>query len=280
MKPRVLTALVLIPPVIYLIAWSPLWLFLLALVLVTERTLYEYFVLIRQAGFKPFPVAGYAAGGILCLAQVPDLRQPGILVLAVLILAVLLTLSQALFGKVDLQQYLGSASSTLFGVLYVGFTFSCLVPLRFSERLFLSAAPASGRQLLMFLFLVIWAGDILAYLGGRAFGRTLLFPSVSPKKTVEGAVAGFLGSLLVGWAFARWFWQSAGAKPVILVAGFIALAGQVGDLAESALKRGAQVKDSGTILPGHGGLLDRVDSLLFGAPALWLVLTLKGLFRS
>ena len=110
---------------------------------------------------------------------------------------------------------------------------------------------------------------------GRALGRHLLSPRVSPKKTVEGAVAGLAGSLLIAGAFAHWFWPTADLKTVILLAGLIALAGQIGDLAESAMKRGAGMKDSGSILPGHGGLLDRIDALLFGAPALWLALMLK-----
>ncbi len=276
MKLRILTALFLIPPVVYLIGWSPLWLFFVALVVVIERGLYEYFLITRQAGVDTFPIIGYVVCGVLCLAQVADLRQRGVVGLAVLVLAMLLTLSLALLRTADLKQYLGAVSSTLFGVLYVGFMFSFLLPLRFSDHL---PIPATGRQLLLFLFLVIWAGDIFAFFAGRVLGRKLLFPRVSPKKTVEGAVAGFLGSLLIGWCFARWFWQTAELKTVMLLAGLIAVAGQLGDLAESALKRGANVKDSGAILPGHGGLLDRIDSLLFGAPTLWLALALKNFFR-
>lgn len=97
---------------------------------------------------------------------------------------------------------------------------------------------------------------------------------------MEGAVGGFAGSLLAAWGFARWFWQTADVKTVMLLAALVAVAGQVGDLVESALKRGAAMKDSGGILPGHGGLLDRVDSLIFGAPALWLALAFRGVLRS
>jgi phosphatidate cytidylyltransferase len=107
----------------------------------------------------------------------------------------------------------------------------------------------------------------------------MLFPSISPKKTLEGSVAGFVGSLLVAWGFARLFWQTANLKTVILLAGLVALFGQIGDLAESAMKRGANLKDSGSVLPGHGGLLDRVDSLLFGAPVLWLTLAIMDIWR-
>lgn len=273
MKARVLTAIVLIPPVVYLIGWSPQWLFLLALVATVERGLYEYFALSRQAGFKPFPAVGYVVGAGICLAQAADLRRPGTLGFAVLILAVLFTLSLALGGTSDLKQYLGGVASTILGILYLGFTLSWLVPLRFSE-------PTKGRNWMLLLFLVIWAGDICAFVTGRLFGRRLLFPSVSPKKTIEGALGGLAGSLLVAWGFARWFWQTADLNTVMLLAGLIAVAGQVGDLVESAMKRGADLKDSGAILPGHGGLLDRIDSLIFGAPALWLALTLKDFWPS
>jgi phosphatidate cytidylyltransferase len=105
----------------------------------------------------------------------------------------------------------------------------------------------------------------------------LLFPRVSPKKTWEGAMAGLAGSLLAAGAYSRWAWRTADLAVVLILAGLIAIAGQVGDLAESAMKRGAGVKDSGGILPGHGGVLDRIDALLFGSAALWLALSLKDL---
>ena len=133
-------------------------------------------------------------------------------------------------------------------------------------------ALGAGSRFLLLLFLVIWAGDICAYLVGRPLGRTPFFARISPRKTWEGALAGLAGSLLAAWAFAHWFWKTADVKTVMLLAAWIAVAGQVGDLVESAIKRGANQKDSGTLLPGHGGFLDRIDSLLFAAPALWLAL--------
>jgi len=268
---RTLTALVLIPPVVLLVGWAPEWLFLLALVATVECGLYEYFVISQQAGFKGFPAVGYVAGGLLCLAQAAELRKPGALGFVVLILVLLLTLSLALRWTADLKYYLGATASTILGVLFVGFTLSWLVPLRFSN-------PIMGRQVALFLLLVIWADDICAFLVGRLVGRTLLFPRVSPRKTVEGALGGFAGSLFVAWGYGRWFWQTADLKTVMLLAGLVAVAGQVGDLVESAMKRGANLKDSGALLPGHGGLLDRIDSLLFGAPVLWLALALKDLW--
>ena len=276
---RILTALVLIPPVVYIIGWGPEWLYVLVLLAVVERGLYEYFVISRHAGAGVFAPAGYLACALLCVA--PAVAGPGTfdaLAFAIVLLFLLLILGQGLFTTPDLRQYLVAASSTLLGVVYVGGTLSCLVPLRFSPQ---SHGPGvrPGRELTLLLFLVIWAGDIFAYFAGRFMGRTPLFPRVSPKKTVEGAIGGFAGSMLVAWVFARWFWPAADLGTVIPLAALVAVAGQIGDLVESALKRGAEMKDSGAILPGHGGLLDRIDSLMFGTPALWLALAFRGILR-
>lgn len=272
MKSRILTALVLFPPVIYLIGWSPPWLFLMAVLLVVERALYEYFKICRHAGFKPLAPMGYVGSAAVCLAQGAGFLLPVNPTLTVLILLILLTLGLGLLSAVDLKDYVGAVSTTVLGFVYIGLGMSCLIPMR-------QSGSVEGRKLLFFLFLVIWVGDICAFFVGRTLGRHLLFPRVSPKKTVEGGLGGLAGSLLVAGGFVHWFWQTANLETVILLAVLVAVAGQVGDLAESAMKRGADLKDSGAILPGHGGLLDRIDSLLFGAPALWLALSLKDFWR-
>lgn len=285
MKARILTALLLIPPVIYLIGWSPKWLFLAAVIASVELCLYEFFKISQHAGFKTFPVLGYLAGAALCLVRATDSSKPEAYSFALLVAFVLLTLTIALAVTRDLKVYLGATATTIFGVVYVGLALSCLLPLRFSRlgagSLGLASASSSsgGRKLMLLLFLVIWADDTFAYLAGRTIGRKMLFPSISPRKTLEGSVAGFVGSLLVAWGFAYFFWQTASSKTVILLAALVALFGQIGDLAESALKRSANLKDSGSLLPGHGGLLDRLDSLLFGAPVLWLALAIMDLWR-
>jgi len=284
MLKRTLTALLLIPPVIYLIGWSPWWLFLLAVVVAVELALREFFSLTRQMGLKAFAWVGYVGGAGVCLAQL----FPGNSNLAVAVaLALMLFIpSLALNARVDLKDYLVTTAVTLFGILYIGLTLSCLLAIRFSSpsawigSVFGAASvePPSlaGTRVLLLLFFVIWIGDICAYLVGRAVGRTPFFARISPRKTWEGALAGFAGSLLVAWAFAHWFWKTADLKAVIIAAAWVAVAGQTGDLVESAIKRGAHQKDSGTLLPGHGGFLDRIDSLLFAAPAMWLVLAVKG----
>lgn len=282
MLKRTLTALLLIPPVVYLIGWSPEWLFLLAVATAVVLALREYFVLCRAMGFKVFPWIGYGASVVLCLVQAlpPHVSRSAIMILLVVLLLLIPTV--ALTPSMDLNGYLAATSATIFGILYIGLLLSSLIPIRFYPYPLRTdwvheggkfPGLGTGSCLLFFLFLVIWAGDICAYLVGRPLGRTPFFSRISPRKTWEGALAGLAGSLLAGWAFDHWLWKTGDVKTVILMACWVALAGQVGDLVESAIKRGANQKDSGTLLPGHGGFLDRIDSLIFAAPALWLAIS-------
>jgi len=139
------------------------------------------------------------------------------------------------------------------------------LPLSFVVRI--HALQPQGPRVLLFLLVLLWVGDTLAYFTGRAVGRHKLAPEVSPGKTWEGAAANLAGSVLVGLVAARWI---AVPRLHLLVLAVLAnLAGQLGDLTESAYKRSAGAKDSGTLLPGHGGMLDRLDSLIFAAPVVW-----------
>ncbi len=268
MKTRILTAVPLALFVIGIIWWGPRWLFLLVLLALVEISLHEYFHLSRTAGWRGLPWLGYLAGAALCVAQTVDGAASGGLVAIILLSSVFLAALFALFQGDGLKDYWGSASSTVFGILYLGFSLSWLFPLRFSEE-------ANGRPVTLFLLLVNWAGDALALLVGRTMGRHFFAPSISPRKTIEGSIAGLVGCVLVGWLCSLWFWRTAGFKTVILLAVVAAITGQIGDLVESALKRAGGLKDSGSLLPGHGGLLDRIDSLVFAVPAVWLVMTLR-----
>ncbi|HVB29745.1 MAG TPA: phosphatidate cytidylyltransferase [Terriglobia bacterium] len=268
MKRRILTGLPLALAVVYLIVQGREWLFVLAVLATVEISLHEYFHISRQAGLGGWPWMGYGAAGLLCLGQVADLHGMALSESALLLLMVLAIPVAGLAAVSDLKNYASALASTMLGVLYVGFAFSWIIPLRFAD-------PEAGWRLTLLLFAVIWVEDIVAFAVGRLAGRIPLAKSISPRKTVEGAVAGLAGALLVAWGFSHWFWQTGDPKTVILIGGLVAVAGQAGDLVESALKRAANLKDSGTILPGHGGLLDRVDSLLLAAPVLWWVWNLK-----
>lgn len=279
MTTRVLTAVALIPPVLYVLAWGPEWLYVLVLLAVVERAWYEYMVINRHAGFTTFAALGYVACALLCLAPVfVRVEKLGVVALALVLLFLTVTLAVALLAVPDLHQYLGTTAATFLGIIYVGATLSCLVPLRYAPRSSDGVGP--GREAILLLFIVVSFGDIMAFFSGRLAGRTPLFARVSPKKTVEGAIGGFVGSLIAAGVFAHWFWRTADLATVMLLAALVAIAGQMGDLVESAFKRGAAMKDSGALLPGHGGLLDRIDSLMFGAPALWLALAFRDLLHS
>jgi len=169
-----------------------------------------------------------------------------------------------LWTKRPLVEALPAAGISSSGLLLVAF------PLTFAVRL--HGLGEQGPRLLLFALVITWVGDSVAYFVGRAAGKHPLAPHLSPKKTWEGSVASFAGSLLVALAFTRWL----NAPPVHLLAmaGAGNIAGQVGDLLESAYKRSAGMKDSGGLLPGHGGILDRIDALILAIPVVWYYWTL------
>ncbi len=200
----------------------------------------------------------------------------------VVAMALALVLFTANTFHLTLERVLPATGAGLLVLLYIAY------PLTLIPRIL---AVEDGTALLLFLFLCVWCGDIAALYVGRNFGRHKLAPAISPNKTWEGSVASVLGSVLFGLGLVllgdrlgahdpastrlhtSWpWWQFA------LLAILLNVAAQIGDLAESALKRGVGVKDSGTLLPGHGGILDRIDALLFAAPVLWVVLACRALF--
>lgn len=266
---RILTAVVLIPFAIVLVFLPPHWqpLFTAAAALVSALAGWEFMSLTRQMGANP-PRVAVAAATLAFFAGTelwPDQTAPILGVLSLLLL-VYCTFS----CRIDHVLY--DATSAVFCLLYTGFTLVSIPALR---------EQANGPSLVLYLLCVVWAGDIAALYIGRTWGKRKLAPSISPNKTWEGTIASVAGSVavaggLLGLAHlvARWdsvvlsyadeaWWYWLGLAVIINIAA------QVGDLAESALKRSAGVKDSGNLLPGHGGVLDRVDALLLAAPALW-----------
>jgi CDP-diglyceride synthetase len=177
----------------------------------------------------------------------------------VLFLFVLGVAGLTLWTKRPPVEALPAAGISASGLLLIAF------PLSFAVRL--HGLGSAGPRLLLFALVITWAGDTVAYFVGRAIGRHPFAPALSPKKTWEGAVAGFAGSLLVGFAFS--WWLQVSVPHLLAMAGVGNVAGQVGDLLESAYKRSAGVKDSGALLPGHGGVLDRIDALILAIPAVW-----------
>jgi len=249
---RLLTAAVLIPFILYVVYLAPSWLLFLVTALVALICYSEYSGLAAGYGIaRPGPV-GYAAG-LLVLAMKP---QDGYLILT---LVAIIALSLVLRLE-DLQHALPQAAFLLFGIVYIFGAWKFAILLR-----------AESAHWLAFALIVNWLGDAFAYYIGRSFGRRHLATRISPNKTWEGSVASLVGSVIFGILYLN---RALSVSP--LEAGLLTtaanIAGQAGDLAESALKRGAGVKDSSSLLPGHGGLLDRVDSTLFALPVVYLKL--------
>lgn len=248
---RVITSLVLIPVISYVILWAPTWLFVVVLSAIALACFHEYSNLVGAHGIDvPGPV-GYGAG--LCLLLTPNFGAAGITMLALVAMGLGLRTN-------DLRRTLTRAGSLLLGVLYVFGGWRAGLKLREIDPYWLVFACALN-----------WVGDTAAFYVGRAIGRHKLAPLVSPGKSWEGAIASAIGSVIFA---AILFPFLLPTYPVVfgMIIAFVAnIAGQAGDLCESALKRGAGVKDSGTLLPGHGGWLDRVDSSLFAIPTVYLL---------
>ena len=272
-RQRLLTAAILIPIVVGADLYGPTWLIALLVAVVTALALREFFALGAHAGFPGHPRWTIFCGLFLIAAQYIDTNREKMLpsrpiesllqgmIFVVFILGVILI---TLAGAASTNKGLPEVAISAGALLFVGWPMSFLVRIHGIANL--------GPQLLLFLLLVIWSGDSLAYVVGRKFGRHPMAPLTSPKKTWEGAVGNLVGSVLVALLAAFWI-QSHGryiAGPGLFAIAILAnIAGQIGDLAESIYKRSAGEKDSGTLLPGHGGVLDRLDSLIFAAPVVW-----------
>ncbi|MFQ5816783.1 MAG: phosphatidate cytidylyltransferase [Terriglobia bacterium] len=255
---RVLTAVVLIPIVVVLVWWGPGWLLFLAVLPVMGSSLWEYFELAGRMGQVSPRGVSYLGGLGLCLL---GWRSPAYLLMA-LVAAGLLLLVSEFFLRKNHSEILPGAATGMLGLLYVALPFGFLLDLH---------ARPSGPKLVLLLLVLIWVGDTAAYYGGRVLGRHKLAPRVSPGKTMEGSLASLVATLAVGFWLVRrmgWFPDSSLIHALALPLA-LNLAAQMGDLVESALKRGAGVKDSSQLLPGHGGMLDRIDSLLLAVPTLW-----------
>ena len=253
---RVLTALLLIPFFLYVVLWAPLWAFLLTVAAVAVMCFREYSDLTALHGIAKPGLVGYGAG--LLLLFVPGRYG------AVVVLIALLAMSLALRVR-EMSQALPDAGALLLGVVYVFGSLRCAIELR-----------AMSPYWLFFALSLNWAGDIAALYAGRTFGRHKLAPEVSPGKSWEGSIASTAASVLYGAFYFSWLLKTAplaGALGLTVIAN---VAGQFGDLCESSLKRGAGVKDSGTLLPGHGGWLDRVDSSLFALPVIYFMVSQLG----
>ncbi len=256
MLKRILTAIVLIPVVVALVVWAPLWLFFVGLLPFALLGLWEYLELAARLGAAPARLTVYLAA--LGLWVVAAWRQEHLF--AAFIGASLVLFLLALARPQMTADVFWAAAATIFGLSYVALPFALMLTVR---------SMLHGAVALLYLLVLIWVTDTAAYFGGRALGRHKLAPSVSPGKTIEGTVISLLATVPAAFYLFRFWFPDFPAVHGLLLGIIVNIVAQFGDLAESALKRGAGVKDSSGLLPGHGGMLDRIDSLLFAAPALW-----------
>jgi phosphatidate cytidylyltransferase len=279
----------LIPIVLVLILRAPVSVLAVVAGIVALLTIHEFLKLTESYGVKPMRLLTHIFTGIFFLLLAFDVgNDKPLLSTAVFVyclgfaaaLAPFIFLTRAMRSE-DLSTGYPAAAASVFAFTYIALPMGMLVQLR---------QQWAGAFYLLYLLLVVWAGDIFAYFVGKSMGRHLMAPRISPKKTWEGAAASVLASVAVGWLLFHYALPLSSAMlragliqqrdglfgleqpamgPIILLTVVLNVAAQLGDLVESLIKRGAGVKDSGALLPGHGGMLDRIDALLFAAPVLW-----------
>ena len=263
---RIYTILVLAPLVYAVIRYLPALAFSGVVVLAGGLALFEFYRLCfsdrSHSWLIGIGLTGFAA--LILGTHRPDIIVPALLATLVGIISV------PLLSRTSLEQSLRDGAMTLFGVLYLGLTLGTLSMTRLLPQ---------GESLIFFLLLVTWASDTGAYYVGTLYGRHRLAPTISPKKTVEGLVGGLIGAIIAAYAARWWFLPELSGLDCLVLATLLTFTGLWGDLTESAMKRSVGVKDSGGILPGHGGMLDRLDSLLFTAPVFYYYVTMATRLR-
>ena len=289
---RILTAAVLIPIVLLLVLKAPVYALVIVAAAVALLAVAEFLKLATPYGVQPLslPTYGFVASffGFLVLGTVDRtlLMEATSAIYGIALataLAPFLFLTVAM-RRADLRAAFPAASASVFAFVYVAIPMALLVEIR---------RQPGGAIWVIYTLLAVWAGDIFAYFVGKSLGRHRMSPRISPQKTWEGAIASILASVIIG---TLWIQHASGISsfflqaklidlpsgmfgreqpqlwPVIVLSAIVNIAAQLGDLVESLVKRGAGVKDSGSILPGHGGMLDRIDAMLFAVPVVWAYL--------
>ncbi len=261
---RVLSAIIFLPVFWVIVKKLGPWPYDLLIVSAAMVALYEVYRLARAAGHR----CHLLLGALLMLFILNPLSGPGSFPLEGVLAVGLFVLPLASLRRGgDWRPALGDVAATFFGATLIGVLFGYLLRLRGFDEF--PKGEETGSDLVFLLFLVVWSGDVAAFYIGTFLGRHPLAPRVSPKKTIEGAVGGLAGSIAAAFVARAWFMNRLTLADCLILGAALALAGLLGDLVESMLKRGAGVKDSAALVPGHGGILDRVDSLLYAGPVLY-----------
>ncbi len=275
---RVLVGVIGIPVAIGVVYLGG-WVFAGAIMLLTVLALREFYALAGSKHATPNVTLGIIWSLIL---QVDVARSmistPGgmgavgttLAVAVLMVIGVLATLTVELFRAKE--NALLNTAITVFGVAYISLAMSCLLVLRFvTEPAFVGTWSDLGTSLVATVFVTVWAADSVAYFVGMAIGKHKLFPRVSPKKSWEGAIGGLVGATAAFTGMAAWLMPNLDPMLAAVCGAAVGIVGPLGDLSESLLKRDAVVKDSGGIIPGHGGVFDRFDSMLFAAPVILFI---------
>jgi phosphatidate cytidylyltransferase len=259
---RILSALVLIPLAILIVVFATPVYYLVGIGLIGTACLYEYFGLMRSMGVRVQPVFGLLAFWVLLIAFHQG-KFPVAILLALVMLAGFLS---AMWRRQPVRERALAFMAELAGTFYLVLFLYPAIPLRYDF------GNKVGLQWTLLMLLVIWAGDTFALVVGKKMGKHPFAPILSPKKTNEGAIGGLLGGVLVAAIAQHFFLTELPLRHALIASILLGIFGQLGDLAESMLKRAAEIKDSSHIIPGHGGVLDRMDSLLFSIPVLYFYL--------
>jgi phosphatidate cytidylyltransferase len=286
---RIATAVVLIPLVLVLVLKAPVYLLVIVSGAVALLAIAEFLKLVTHYGVQPFSLLTYAFVALFFVfVIIVSSGRTALLETTATIYGMALAAALAPFvfltagmRRAELSSGYPAAAASMFAFAYIAMPMALLVEIR--------RQPA-GAIWVIYTLLAVWAGDIFAYFVGKSLGRHRMSPDISPKKTWEGAIASILASVIIGGLWIQhahgisdallrvglierrdgmWGLDQPCLWPIILLSAVVNIAAQLGDLVESLIKRGAGVKDSGTILPGHGGMLDRIDAMLFAVPVVW-----------
>jgi phosphatidate cytidylyltransferase len=249
------SAAVALPALLAIVLWGPGWAFAGLVIAVASLAHWEFARMFQRAGQPALPWLGLLAGAGVTASFMAPAAAPFALTGAALVI-----LAAPLWRPAGAPVSWQPGAVSLLAVLYVNWLLGYALPLR---------ALADGVEWVLLVLLVTWLGEAAAYLAGSTLGRRALAPALSPRKTVEGALAQLVVSALAALLARAWFHPGLGTLEALALGGLLGAVGQVGDLAESAIKRSLGTKDTGGLLPGHGGMLDRIDSLLFNVPVLF-----------
>lgn len=265
---RFTTGLILAIVLISSIFWLPRILVAIVISLLIGIGLWEFYNIAMAKGYKPFRMYGTVLGVLLVLVSyflVSSGKQADEIIYIALFLIIVVVLVRHSFVKDDSSVIINSAV-TLLGIMYIGFLFTFFIKLRYLPN------SDIGKGYIMALFIITKMSDICAYICGSRWGKHKLIPRISAKKTIEGSVFGVLGAVFASMICRLWFLDGINWYALIGLGILLGVIGQIGDLVESLIKRDAQIKDSGKLIPGLGGVLDFMDSLLFTGPVMYIYL--------